>query len=343
VVYVAGKVGAKALSFNGVDGYVQIPLSISNDFSIAFWAKTTATGGGAQWWAGKGLVDGEVAGSGADFGTALVGNNFGFGIGTPDTTIVSTTAINDGYWHHLTATRQMATGQMKIYVDGVLEASGTGDVTPRTLPPSLRIGSIQTGVAAGFLAGTLDDVRLYNYVLSATQIGALANTAPNLAPIADRSILAGRTLAITNSATDAEAPPQVLTFSLASPPPSGVNLNGANGILTWRPTMAQAGTTNVLRVVVSDSGTPSLSATQSFSVAVGRPVQPGLGGASVSNGQFRLQISGDSGLDYTVQGSTNLLDWTSLWTTNPPALPFPFVDASSTNYFRRFYRVLLGP
>jgi uncharacterized repeat protein (TIGR03806 family) len=345
VTFVTGKVGAKAISTDGVSGYVQTPVSVLNDFTIALWVKTTATGGAGQWWAGKGLVDGEVNGAADDFGTALVNNSFAFGLGNPDTTILSTTAINDGFWHHVAATRNAANGQMKVYVDGALQATGTGPTAPRAAPPSLRIGSLQTGSAAGFLAGTLDEVRLYNYVLNVTQIGALANTAPILPAISNRVILAGTTLLITNVATDAEAPPQLLSYSLTGPAPPllGASINGSNGIFVWRPGMAQAGTTNLLTIQVADSGTPSLSASQSFSVTVNRPVRPGLTGGTITNGQFKLLISGDAGPDYTVQVSTNLLDWTALWTTNPSALPFLISDPSASNYQQRFYRVLLGP
>ena len=75
---------------------------------------------------GQRMVDGEISGSGTDFGTALVGNKFGFGIGTPDTTIASTTAINDGSWHHVAATRSSVNGEMKIFVDGMLQGTGAG-------------------------------------------------------------------------------------------------------------------------------------------------------------------------------------------------------------------------
>jgi uncharacterized repeat protein (TIGR03806 family) len=342
VNFVTGKVGTKAISLNGTNGYVQIPVSIHNDFTIALWVKTTATAGGSQWWSGKGLVDGEVNGSATDFGTALVGNKFGFGIGNPDTTITSTNAINDGYWHHLTATRNSVNGQMRVFVDGALQGTGTGAVTPRTAPPSLRLGSIQTGVSAGFLAGTIDDVRLYNYVLNPDQIGALANSAPTLTPVSNRTILAGRTLTITNTASDPESPPQTLTFSLAGSVPYGASINATSGVFAWRPAMGQSGT-NVLSVRVSDNGTPSLSATQGFSVIVNRPSQPALNSPGLTNGQFRLLVSGDLGPDYTLQASSNLFDWTSLFSTNAPLLPFWFVDQTGTNSLQRFYRAVLGP
>src|SRR5262249_37253545 len=151
----------------------------------------------------------------------------------------------------------------------------------------------------------IDDVRLYNYPLNAAQIAALAsNTAPILAAISNRVIFAGTTLTITNSAIDAESPPQSLTYSLVGPPPpaSGASVNPVSGVFVWRPAISQSGT-NPFNIQVSDDGVPSLSATQSFSVIVNRPIQPGLSGATISNGQFKMLISGDAGPDYTVQSS----------------------------------------
>jgi uncharacterized repeat protein (TIGR03806 family) len=172
--YVAGKVDTNAISFDGTSGYVQIARAVSNEFTLAFWVKTTTTGGGSQWWAGKGLLDGEMAGTGNDFGTSLVGAKAAFGVGAPDTTIASTTSINDGNWHHVAATRDSVSGEIKLYVDGVLESSQVTTVTGPLTPTNLRLGSIRTGVAAGFLAGSIDDARIYNYVLPPAQVATLA-------------------------------------------------------------------------------------------------------------------------------------------------------------------------
>ena len=182
VSYVAGKVGSQAAQFNGTSSYVLIPRSIQDDFTVAMWVKTTDTAGsaGAQWWNGKGLVDGEVGGGGADWGTAIVNGKFVLGVGSTggDTTIASSVNINDGTWHHIAATRDNTSGAMSVYVDGVLRGSGTGPTGSRTFPPSLRIGSLQTG--NNFLNGTLDDVRLYDRILSASEIAGLV--APPAAP-----------------------------------------------------------------------------------------------------------------------------------------------------------------
>lgn len=182
VTYVAGEVGAQAAQFDGASSYVQIPVAVVNDFSIACWVKTTATGASGQWWNGRGMVDGETPGAVNDFGLSLIGNYAAFGVGNPDTTITSTTAINDGQWHHVTATRNNASGLMQLYVDGVLQATATGPAGTRSAPPALRIGSIQAGYAGGYFAGAVDDARLYNYQLSASQIAALVTPQPLPSP-----------------------------------------------------------------------------------------------------------------------------------------------------------------
>ena len=177
LTYVAGKVGSLAAQFNGTGSYVSIPRSVSEDFTVTMWVKTTDTAGGAgaHWWSGKGLVDGEVGGGGADWGTAIVNGKFVLGVGSAasgDTTIASSVNINDGTWHHLAATRDNTTGTVALYVDGVLRGGGTGPTGDRTFPPGLRIGSLQTG--GGFLNGALDDVRLYSRILSESELAALA-------------------------------------------------------------------------------------------------------------------------------------------------------------------------
>ena len=180
VSYVTGKVGSQAAQFNGTSSYVSIPRSVTDDFTVAMWVKTTDTAGsaGAQWWSGKGLVDGEVGGGGADWGTAIVNGKFVLGVGSAsgDTTIASSVNINDGTWHHVAATRNNTSGAMQVYVDGVLRGSGTGPTGSRTWPPNLRIGSLQT--ANNFLNGTLDDVRLYDRILTAGEIAALISRRP---------------------------------------------------------------------------------------------------------------------------------------------------------------------
>jgi hypothetical protein len=308
--YVADRFGVsgKALQFNGTSDYATIPRPNWMDWTIAYWVKTTATGGTPGWYNGKGLVDGEVGGVTDDFGTALVGSKAAFGVGNPDTTITSTTAINDGQWHHVTAARSASTGLMQLYVDGILQASAIGPFGPKVSPPSLRIGSIQTGAAGGFLAGTIDDVQISNRVLSAPEISAVMNQSLIFNPVANTSLTAGQTLMVTNSAVDPYAPPRTLTWSLATAP-AGAAIDPASGIITWRPGATQANSTNIFTVRVADNGTPSLTTNQTFQVVVASLARPQLNLLSANEGGFQFQVNGDAGPDYVIEAATNLSWW----------------------------------
>jgi hypothetical protein len=169
-----------------------------------------------------------------------------------------------------------------------------------------------------------------------------ANHAPALAAISNRIIGAGVTLTITNSATDTDSPPQTLTFALPVAP-AGATITTNGGIFVWRPGVAQSSATNPVSVVVTDNGSPSMSATQSFFVTVTPLANPVLGAATATNGQFSFRISGDYGPDYFVQASSNLMNWSAIATNNSPTLPFIWRDTNANFWPSRFYRVILGP
>ena len=54
-----------------------------------------------------------------------------------------------------------------------------------------------------------------------------------------------------------------------------------------------------------------------------------------TNGQFQFDILGVTGLNYSVQASSNLIDWMPLETN---VSPFTFTDTNSTAFPQRFYR-----
>jgi len=215
-----------ALNFDGADDYSVLPVLPQNDFTLEYWMKTTQTAGGStQWYQGAGILDAEVGGVTNDYGTALLGNKVAFGIGNPDITIISTTPVNDGNWHHVAATRDATTGIFKLYVDGVLEASSTASTAARNVPTNMVLGAMHTFVS--YFQGQLDEVRVWSTVRTAAEIalfrdkamapnstGLLAyydmNDAPNSTTIADRTA-AARTATLNNftQATAFQAPGQV--------------------------------------------------------------------------------------------------------------------------------------
>jgi hypothetical protein len=159
-----------------------------------------------------------------------------------------------------------------------------------------------------------------------------ANTPPTLFAIPTTTILAGRTLFVTNNARDADLPAQTLTWSLQTQP-AGASINVTKGLITWRPPISQSLSTNLFTVTVTDSGTPTMIPTQSFNVIVSRPATPAFASPNWSAGSFKSFISGSAGPDYSIYTSTNLTSsWQLLLTTNPALLPFMFVDPAATKY-----------
>ena len=167
------------------------------------------------------------------------------------------------------------------------------------------------------------------------------NTAPSLASISNRVINVGYNLLITNTASDTDMPAQTLTYSLTNLSTSAT-IGSTNGIFNWRPLVTQANTTNQFSVVVVDNGSPSLSATQNFSVVVNPLTLPTVTLPAVGAGQIGLSVNGQVGPDYAVQVSSNLVDWTTLLIINPTTMPFNW-NTNTSPLPQQYYRIKVGP
>jgi len=171
---------------------------------------------------------------------------------------------------------------------------------------------------------------------------AASNTPPALAAISNQTVNVGQTVAFTASATDTNLPLQTLTFALLTGP-TNASLNANSGAFSWRPTVTQANSSNLFSLQVSGSRAPVLSATQSFYVLVNPLTLPRISAATTGNNPFKFSISGQAGPDYAVQSSTNLTQWSAVFITNSPALPFNWADTGAPDVPTRFYRVAVGP
>ena len=94
------------------------------------------------------------------------------------------------------------------------------------------------------------------------------NDAPVLQPIAALTLPEGSILALNVSATDVDAAINGLAFSLGPAAPSGMKIDGSSGLINWLPAEEQGPSSNEVTVVVTDDGTPNLSASQTFQVDV---------------------------------------------------------------------------
>jgi hypothetical protein len=77
------------------------------------------------------------------------------------------------------------------------------------------------------------------------------NVAPVLGAIGPQTVAEEVLLTFTATATDADLPAQMLTFSLADAP-AGASIDGATGVFVWTPTEAQGPADYAFTVVVSD-------------------------------------------------------------------------------------------
>ena len=167
-------VHSPALKFDGADDYFDFPGVNPGDFTMTFWVKTTQIGStGPHWFDGNGIVDGHITAQGT-FGTALVGDKLGFGFshGVGSTTVLSNTAINTGDWVHVAVSRSTMNSDLKIYINGVLDASLFSDYAYIPLSNnSMRAGGLLDG--SSFLDGAIDDIRIYTRVLSNPELVAM--------------------------------------------------------------------------------------------------------------------------------------------------------------------------
>ena len=168
--------------FDGVDGYIELgnppALQFTSSFSISLWFKSTDTSDYIL--ICKDKTNGNLT---TERSWALWGNRFGgtnvinFNVrsGSSAFTVQSTSDYNDGNWHHVVATYESSTA-IKVYVDGALENTNTTSI-PAT------INNVSTEVNIGrainslyFMDGKVDEVGLFNGVLSASDVTAIYNS-----------------------------------------------------------------------------------------------------------------------------------------------------------------------
>jgi hypothetical protein len=63
---------------------------------------------------------------------------------------------------------------------------------------------------------------------------------------------------------------------------------------------------------------------------------------TLSGDRLVFEVAGASGPDYQVQASSNLVDWSAVFATNSPAMPFNWTNRTS-DVPLNFFRVLVGP
>jgi hypothetical protein len=186
--WVAGKVGG-ALAFDGVDDMVVVKQNsglpiynngTDNAFSVAMWVK-----GGPQ-------NDMRVFSEGStssnnplyNLGTQNAGATGQFDVYIRPTGMGHTLSMAEPFddtWHHIAWVDE--NGAARLYVDGHLDA-GDFSYTRATMDlNTTSIGGILRAAPSHFFTGQIDELRIYNRVLSQAEVAGLAGkTAPFAKP-----------------------------------------------------------------------------------------------------------------------------------------------------------------
>jgi hypothetical protein len=183
-----GKVGPSALTFDGVNDYLATPNNLANSLggtaTLTAWIKTTQVGN-VKMYRAPGIAGVEQANGDNDifWGWLDDTGRIAFKVGDNVNVARSINPVNDGQWHHVAFTRVAATGVITVYVDGVLNATATSDVGAKTTPFA-SFGRIEdTGGTVDYLAGSLDEIRVYNRVLGEAEVMSVKNAgAPQPGP-----------------------------------------------------------------------------------------------------------------------------------------------------------------
>jgi Ca2+-binding RTX toxin-like protein len=101
------------------------------------------------------------------------------GLGMADNAgVMSATTINNGQWHQVVISHDFTTGATSLWVDGTQEASTI--LLPGAISPNKFLGfgvTADDGATSDrFLNGALEDVRIYDHVLTTNQAQAIYET-----------------------------------------------------------------------------------------------------------------------------------------------------------------------
>jgi hypothetical protein len=164
---------------NNVTDYLTLPSSVMDglgDFTFAAWLRIdTLRNENHQVISGANAVDDNAFGFWYREETDL----WVLGVENGSSTFAVDSTIEDGEWHHVTVTRSGTTG--RLYLDGT-QLGDPITVNGATLdidPDGLIFGQDQDEVGGAFeadeaWAGAMDNLRIYNRALSASEVELVA-------------------------------------------------------------------------------------------------------------------------------------------------------------------------
>ena len=95
---------------------------------------------------------------------AVLGDNFAFFAGNPDTSVTSNAEVTTGEWVHVTAVRDLDAGMLSIYVNGEFDNSVEhSNADALDAQKVLAIGA--NTLDSRFYTGLMDEVKIFDVAL----------------------------------------------------------------------------------------------------------------------------------------------------------------------------------
>ncbi|USK72239.1 alkaline phosphatase family protein [Peribacillus asahii] len=192
--FVQGRIG-QAIKFKSPGQYVDLGnrdefhFGESKDFSVAFWIKSEGIKGDPS------IISNKNWNSGSNTGWILAVNGSGDLIWNYKTSQSGRLDyhmpnVTDNYWHHIVVTHDRKNGSARFYKDGSLIKTVDISGMKGTLDSSYttKIGQDGTGKYGSTLTAQVDDLQIYQNVLTETEVRTMYDSAPPLPPTPVESI-----------------------------------------------------------------------------------------------------------------------------------------------------------
>ena len=158
----SGPIG-NSTSFDGsseLDTGYGLEQIIGKTSTLSLWMKTTQVGNNTNWVA-PGITGVEEAGGANDIFFGFIRSDGSIAVNSGNTAATASNFIvNDNNWRHVTIQRNETTGEVKFYVNGVLNSTGTSDTGYKSTSFSSFGVIADTGGSPVYYTGEMDSIRL---------------------------------------------------------------------------------------------------------------------------------------------------------------------------------------
>lgn len=175
-----------AIEFDGLGAYVELPKAVTQPLlgnsTLSFWYKGVKVGGKPE--STMAIIGSHYNDSGNHMKWGSLGPQGQFGLAVGDVRLLGMTPVTNEVWHHIVFTRGLLSGfsegVVKMYVDGNYDGAAIPHDSRYTGMLNSFAGLLNNrfyqdgiggiGATSRFIEGALDDIRIYDRVLTPQEV-----------------------------------------------------------------------------------------------------------------------------------------------------------------------------